>query len=418
MEKVKAHLVISRAKELVTCAGEGPEDLHIIQNGFVALGKNGRILGVGSEEEVLSRVDTSHAQVIDATGKVVVPGFVDCHTHLVFGGSRVEEYAAKLTVTDPEELARLGVKTGIMVTLEATRNASEEELYRQSSQRLENMLLRGTTTVESKSGYGLSTPSELSMLRVNQKLARDYPVDVVSTFLGAHGWPGDVPKEQYMETLKKEMIPAVAEEKLAAFCDIWCDDGHYTAPECRDILEAGMSWGLKPKIHTGAYSYIGGADLAAEMGMLSADHLNYTPREALKKLVAAGTVGVLLPGTDFAVKHPRPWDPQPMLEEGLTLALGTNCCPGCWCESMQFIMTLACRQHGLTPAAALKAATLGGAKALGVQKDKGSLEVGKVGDVQIWDVPRYEEAVYRLGGNVVEKVIKGGNLSVDEGKLL
>jgi imidazolonepropionase len=374
------------------------------------------IIAAGSRKEVEGSLSTEGAHRIDATGKVVAPGFVDCHTHLVFGGSRVDEYSVKLVTDDPAELARRGIPTGIMVSVEKTRKTPDEELFRQAAGRLEEMILSGTTTVESKSGYGLDTETELRMLRTNRRLGNEYPVEVVSTFLGAHGWPSDVAKEDYMKILVEEMIPAVTEENLAEFCDIWCDEGHYTVEESRIILQAGRDAGLEPKIHTGAYSYIGGADLAAEMRMASADHLNYTPVKALKSLAKVGVPGVLLPGIDFAVRHPNPFDPRPMVGEKMTLALATNCCPGCWCTSMPLTLQLGCRNHGLSPEQVIRAATIGSASALRRERETGSLEKGKRADIQIWNLERYEDALYHLGSPFVNTVIQNGRIAVRDGR--
>lgn len=411
MNREAADIVLANAAELVTGSEDG-KTLTVIKRGWLAV-KDERIIALGQEGEVAPLVDGELTRVIDAAGKVVAPGFTDCHTHLVFGGSRVEEYAARLTTDDPKELEMRGIKTGIMVTVSQTRKASEEELYLAAEARLKRMLASGTTTVESKSGYGLSSDSEIKILKVNRLLDRNSPVDIVSTFLGAHGWPDDLPREQYIDLLIKEMIPQVSELGLARFCDIWCDDGHYSAKESEMILRAGQDYGLEPKIHTDAYSYIGGSDLAAEMKMVSADHLNYTPVPAMKKMAQANVVGVLMPALDFAVKHPQPFDYPAMKAENLQVALATNLCPGCWTESMQFVLVLACRLYKMSPAEALIAATLGGAAALGLEKDYGSLSVGKYADIQVWDIPCYEHLVYRLGGNVVEKVIKKGKLVID-----
>lgn len=227
--------------------------------------------------------------------------------------------------------------------------------------------------------------------------------------------PPSMKKEDYIDHLTKEMIPAVSGAGLAEFCDIWCDEGHYTASECRYVLEAGRGSGLEPKIHTGAYSHIGGADLAAEMKAVSADHLNYTPRESLRRLAMAGVAGVLLPGIDFAVRHPRPFKPGPMMEEGLEFALATNCCPGCWCTSMPLILQLGCRNHGLSAEQAIRAATIGGARALRRNEKTGSLEKGKRADIQIWKVDRYEDIAYHLGSPMVDTVIQKGRTIVTDG---
>jgi imidazolonepropionase len=403
-----ADLIIANAAELVTCADRS-NGFEVIKGGWLAVSGE-KIVAVGSEQQVAPYLDQNKTKLVDAAGKVVAPGFIDCHTHLVFGGSRVEEYAAKLTTADLSELEKRGIKTGILATVEATRQATEEELFIAALDRLERMAAAGTTTVESKSGYGLSMEAELKILTVNDRLRKSVPLDITTTFLGAHGWPPDQTQAEYMEKLTGEMIPRVAEAGLAEYCDIWCDEGYYSAAESEIILKTGLKYGLKPKIHTDAYSYIGGSDLAAEMEMVSADHLNYTPRPAMQKLAEAKVVGVLLPALDFAVRHPQPFDYQAMKEVGLTVALATNLCPGCWTESMQFVMVLACRLYQMSPAEALLAATSGAAKALNLHQDYGSLEVGKYADIQIWDIPKYEHVVYRLGSNVVGQVFKKGTL--------
>lgn len=410
--KIKIDLLIQNCTQLLTCRKNSEDLIGLIENGYVAvLGE--KIVSVGTKEEVMAVVDASQAKIIEGKGKVVLPGFVDSHTHLIFGGSRVKEYSARMLTDDPKIIKALGIKTGIMVTVEMTRKSSEEALFNAAADRVNRMLQSGTTTVESKSGYGLSTLSEMKILEINKKLNKNMNVDVVSTFLGAHGWPEDIPKAKYIDMLLKDMIPYVAEENLAQFCDVWCDEGHYTAKECKKILKAARDHGLEPKIHTDAYSYIGGSDLAVEMKMVSADHLNYTPRNVIKKLAEQGVPGVLLPGIDFTVKHCKPFEARPMIEENLIIALATNCCPGCYIESMQFIMALACRQHKMSAQEAIVAATFGGAFALGLNKDRGSLEVGKLADIQIWNTCQYEEVIYHIGGNIVEKVIKRGKIVVD-----
>lgn len=408
----RADMVIADARQMLTCAGDTPYDVATIEHGWMAI-TGETIAAVGDRALVEAAVDCSEAQVIAASGCVVAPGFVDSHTHLVFGGSRVDEYAAKMTESDPEVVRQMGIKTGILATVERTRAAAIEELVDQAAIRLRRMLSAGTTTVESKSGYGLSTEAELKLLRANRALAGETAVDLVSTFLGAHGFPPEVPRETYLRAVLAEMIPQVAEEGLAEFADVWCDDGYYTAGESRAVLEVAQAAGMAPKIHADAYSYVGGSDLAAEMRMVSIDHLNYTPRTVMARLAERGVVGVVMPALDFAVGHVRPFDVRAMIDEGMTIALATDLCPGCWVESQQFVMALACRLYGMSPAEALWAATTGGALALQLGADRGSLEAGKLADIQIWDVLRYEHAIYRLGGNVVGRVIKRGKVVVE-----
>lgn len=410
-EKKVADLIVADAAEIITGRDCG-DSFEVINNGWIAISGQ-RILALGSKDEVMPFFDQQLTKRVEAVGRVVAPGFIDCHTHLVFGGSRVDEYAAKLTTDDLTQLQKQGIKTGIMASVEATRASSEQDLLNTALDRLGRMAAAGTTIVESKSGYGLAPDAELKILKVNELLRKKTPLDITSTFLGAHGWPPDRPKAEYIDLLINEMIPEVAKQKLAEYCDIWCDDGYYTAAESEKILKAALTSGLQPKIHTDAYSYIGGSDLAADMQMVSADHLNYTPRPVMKKLAEAGVVGVLLPALDFAVKHPQPFDYLAMKEQGLTVALATNLCPGCWTESMQFVMALACRLYGMSPEEAILAATRGAAKAINREQEYGTLEVGKYADFQIWSVPRYQHVIYRLGGNVVETVYKKGKLLVD-----
>jgi imidazolonepropionase len=200
----------------------------------------------------------------------------------------------------------------------------------------------------------------------------------------------------------------VAAEGLAGFCDVYCDDGYYTVEQSRRILEAGMRAGLKAKIHVDAYSDIGGAEMAADLGVVSADHLNYTPRTAMRRLAQADVIGVVMPALDFAVGHIRPFDARAMMSEGMTLALATDICPGCWVESLQVVMQLACRLYQFSPAEALYASTVAAAAALGLDAERGSLEPGKLADVQIWNLPTFEDVIYRIGNNAVETVIKRG----------
>jgi imidazolonepropionase len=404
-------MLITGASEVLTCVPQTDDPIGRVKDGAVAI-TGERIAAVGSASDVRAQTDVTSAQVMDATGKIVAPGFVDCHTHLVFGGSRAREYAARMTHTAAEVKA-MGIPVGILATVEMTRRESTEELTVSALVRLKRMLAAGTTTVESKSGYGLSLEHELKQLEVNKCLQDLQPVDIISTFLGAHEFPPDVSRKRYVEEVIQEQIPAVTEKDLAAYCDVYCDQGVYNIDESRRILEAGIASGLKPKIHVDAYANIGGSSLAADLRAVSADHLNYTSREEMAILAEAGTVAVIMPALDFAVDHPRPFDARAMIDEGLTLALATDICPGCWTESMQFVMMLACRRYKLSPEEALLAATRGAAKAINLDNDRGMLEAGKLADIQIWDIPTFEDIIYRLGNNATETVIKRGRICIE-----
>ena len=406
--KPRADLVIANAAEVLTCVPTSGDLVGRSPGALVAIAGE-RIIAVGPPAEIAQQVDASSAEVIDASGKIVAPGFVDCHTHVVFGGSRVEEYAARMTM-NVAEVEALGIPTGIQASVRMTRADSVDELAASAADRMWRMFRHGTTTVESKSGYGLSLAEEIKLLEVNRRLQASQPMDVVGTFLGAHDFPSELPREEYLEVVISEMIPKVAEQDLAEFCDVYCDEGYYTLQESRRILVAGLHVGLKPKIHVDAYADIGGAAMAAELGAVSADHLNYTNRASMRELAEAGVIGVVMPALDFAVGHVRPFDARAMLAEGMTLALATDICPACWVESMQIVMQLACRLYRFSPAEALYAATVGGARALEMEADRGSLEPGKLADVQIWDLPTFEDIVYRLGNNAVETVIKRGQV--------
>ncbi len=406
-ERPAADLLVCGASELITCAPLAGDPLGRIPGGVVAVAGE-RIVDVGPAVQVAERVDTAGAVVVDAAGGVVAPGFVDCHTHVVFGGTRVDEYAA--TVSGALDAFRAsGADGGILATVEMTRAASVDQLTEAAGARLRAMFAHGTTTVESKTGYGLTLAHELKMLEVNRRLAAEQPMDVVSTFLGAHAIPSGTSRQRYTDEVVGEMIPEVAARGLATFCDVYCDEGYFTVADSRRILEAGLEVGLAAKIHADAYAAAGGGELAAELGAVSADHLNHTGRSTMVRMAEQGVVGVVMPALDFAVAHPRPFDAREMLSAGMTLALATDLCPGCWVESQQLVMALAARLHEMPPATALLAATVGAARAVGLD-DRGSLAPGMLADLQVWDVASHEELVYKVGRNAVTTVIKRGRV--------
>ena len=417
MEQKENKLLIENAAQVLTMRGESNHDVGMLEGGWIYVEGN-KIKAIGTKEEVEQAAGSlEDVTRIDATGKVITPGFVDCHTHVVFGGSRVAEYAIKLTDDRPETLEKYGIPTGIYASVNMTRDVPVEVLAARTERRMRNMLITGTTTIESKSGYGLTLPSEMKMLEVNRLLSATLPMDIVPTFLGAHGWEEGKDTDWYIDHLCQDMIPQVAAFRMASFNDVWVDEGHFTAADAEKILSCGRDHGLIPCIHTDAYSDIGGSALAAEMKMANAGHLNYTPLSVLPKMRDAGVVGVILPGTDFAVHHPHPVDPRPMLDCGMTLALATNCNPGCWMESMQMVLVLACRLHRFSPAEAFRAAPYGSARALTLN-DRGVLDVDKVADLLILDVETFEDVVYKFGRNHVQTVIKNGKVVVQDGRIL
>jgi len=408
---MKVDLLIHSAGQLLTIASEGPKvgpamnDLGLIEDGALAI-KDGHIALVGKSGEVRAQVEAK--EELDASGKVVTPGFVDPHTHLVFAGSRVEEFEMRLKGAIYLEIMAGG--GGIMSTVRATRSANLEELLAQSRQRLDRMLAHGTTTAEVKTGYGLNTAQELKMLQAIKSLDETHPVDLVATFLGAHALPQEYKgrSEEYTDMVVKEMLPQAAKEG-ACFCDVFCDEGAFTLAQSRRVLEAAKTWGMGLKIHADEFKTLGGAALAAELGATSADHLICTPQEELGLLAEAGTIAALLPGTPFGLGEERYAPARGMIELGLPVALGTDLNPGtCWCESMQFVIALAARKMGMTSAEAIVASTLNAAYALGEGAEVGSLEGGKKADILILETSDYRDLAYRFGGNLVARVFQGG----------
>lgn len=395
-ESPSVDLVVTGASELLTCAGDASDLIGLIPGGGVAI-TGGHIVAVGDVSGF--RAD----RVIDANGGVVMPGFVDAHTHVVFGGSRVDEYAAKVSGRTPPA----GVPVGITGTVETTRAASSQQLLWEASARVREMVRHGTTTLESKSGYGLDSQNELRLLETNRRLDELMPVDIVSTYLGAHAFPVDVPQGRYVDEVV-DLIPEIAERGLAEFCDVYCDEGYFDLAQTARILTAGLNAGLKPKLHLDAYGHTGAASIAIELGAVSVDHLNFTTDAELQALGQAGIAGVYMPCLDFAVAHPHPLDPRRVLDAGMELALATDVCPGCWVTDMQLAVAMACRTGGLSVAHALRAATHGSARALGRHESVGSLKVGMQADVIVLDVARHEDIAYRIGHNAVTTVIASG----------
>jgi imidazolonepropionase len=412
---VRADFLIRNISESLTCAGAQPRrgaaqaDAGAIGGGVIAASA-GTIVYAGSESAwQAAGTLAAGAVVVDAAGGAVVPGFVDPHTHLVFAGDRRGELRARLSGSSYVAIAAAG--GGILATVAATRAASEDALAAAASARLDEMLRAGTTTCEVKSGYGLSTASELKILRVVARLQRAHPVEIAPTFLGAHEVPPEYRdrRADYVALVRDEMIPAVAQAGLAEWCDVFCETGVFTADESRAILEAGARAGLKPRIHADELGRSGGAEVAAAVGARSADHLIFADEAAARLLSAAGTVATLLPAAAFYLKLGRFAPARLLIEHGVPVALATDVNPGGgFSPSMPFAMALACFAMGLTFEEALVAATLNAACALDRQDAIGSLEPGKQMDAVVLRGPAID--LIRVGAQTIRTVVKKGRI--------
>ena len=399
-------LLITNASELLTLKGSKKprtrkemKKLSIIKNGSVAI-RDGLIVDVGRNLRYKSD------ETIDVSRKLVMPGFVDPHTHVVFAGSREFELDLKLAGMPYMQILNRG--GGIFYTVNETRKASPTQLLEQSKKRLNTMLSYGTTSCEAKTGYGLDVETELKILKVQKKLEKSHPMDLVSTFLGAHAIPKDQQVVEYIRTVITEMIPKIKD--LARFCDVFCEKGVFTVAQSKKILDAGKQYGLIPKIHADEIVDTGGASLAAEVSAISADHLLMSSETGLKAMAQKGVIGVLLPGTPFCSMMQRYAPARQIIDWGVPVALATDLNPNCWTESMQLMIQLACLKMQMTPAEAITAATFNAACAIGVQDRVGSLEVGKQADCIILDCPNHQFLPYHFGVNLVETVVKKGRI--------
>ena len=404
-------LLFTGTAQVATCTGpshgaDGADPAGVREGAAVAV-QNGRIAAVGDEAELRARYPG--AETVDCAGGVLTPGLVDSHTHAVFGRWRADEYVLRCTGVPYMEIARRG--GGINASVRDLRARSEDELVEMALPRLAEMLANGTTTAEVKSGYGLSTESELKTLRAIRRLNDLQPIELVPTFLGAHEFPPEYRerREAYVDLLVEEMIPAVAESGLARFCDVFMEPGVFDRAQTERILRAGLDHGLRPKLHADELEGSGGAELAAELGAASADHLGDVSEEGIRALAAAGTVATLLPATLFFLGRPRFAPARALLEAGATVALATDFNPGSSpTPSLPFVMTAACSRMGMSPAEALRAATAGGAAALELADGRGTLAPGSPADLVLWRVGSIAELPYRLAAPVCAGVWKGG----------
>jgi imidazolonepropionase len=418
---IVADKIITGAAELATPLGKtslaGPDQnkLHVIKNGAIAL-RGDKIVFVGTEQELQQQVEaTEDAIEIDAEGCTLMPGFVDAHTHTVFAGDRSNEFDMRLQGAKYADIAKAG--GGILSTVKATREATEDELFALGVERLDSMMIHGTTTVETKSGYGLETETELKQLRVANKLAEQHPMTIATTFLGAH----EVPQEyrdkengamQYAKLVAEEMIPRVAKEELATAFDVFVETGVFEIETSRIVLDAAKKHGLDVRIHADQLTPLGGSELAAEYGALSADHLEFISDKGIEAMAKSGTIAGLLPGAAFFLMMEYP-PARKIIDGNVPVMLATDFNPGSsHCESMPMNIALACLNMKMTVAEAIVAATLNAAASLKMADTIGSLEVGKQADIIILNAPSHFHLVYHWGVNQVIGVIKNGDILV------
>lgn len=423
MAKEKVDLLIEKANELITLrnssgkplVGKQMSNLGLIHRGSIAVNE-GKIVAVGTYERIKERFVAE--KTIDASGRIVMPGFVDPHTHLVFAGAREEEFEFRIMGFGYLEILAKG--GGILKTMNETRKASVEELVKTCKKTLNLMLMHGTTTVEAKSGYGLNVRDELKCLKVIKQLNDEHPMDIVPTFLGAHAVPPEYEKnaEGYVSLILEEMIPTVVENKLAEFCDVFCEKGVFNIKQSKLILKRGKEYGLKLKMHADEMTQLGGAELAAELNVVSASHLLFSSRKGIKKMAEKGVIGELLPLASFSLMMNRYAPARQMIEDNLAIALGTDYNPSCWVENQQLTIAFACRELRLTPAEAITATTINAAHAIHRAGEVGSLEQGKKADIIILDIPSHKFLGYRFGTNLVETTIKNGEIVVEKGRFI
>ena len=380
---------------LIKNIGELFDGYKVMKNTCIYI-ENGLIADIGKEREA--------DEIIDAGNKFVMPGFVDCHTHTVFAGYRDFEVEWKIEGLSYQEIAEKG--GGISYTVEETRRASKERLKKEAMQRIKEMIAHGTTTLEIKSGYGLDKNSEIKMLEVIEELNRKMPIDIIPTFL-AHAIPHDADAEEFTQEIVEEMIPEIGKRKLAKFCDVFCEKGYFSVEQSKKILMEAKKYGMLPKIHADEFTCMGCSRLAAEIKAASADHLLMTGEEEMRLLASAGVVATLLPATPFVLDEGYP-DARSMIDNGVIVALATDMNPNCYTLNMQFVVQLACYKMRMKPLEALRAATLNAAKALKMDDSIGSIEAGKKADLLIMNVPSHTFIPYKIGVNLVEKVIKEG----------
>lgn len=421
---MNGNLLIKNASELLTCsgfkakAGKEMADLHIIEGGAVVI-EEGIITAVGTTEKILSEFDESELKengfdIIDASNKAVLPGFVDPHTHFVFGGYRAEEFSWRLRGDSYMEIMERG--GGIVNTVASTKKATKDELIETGKKRLDSMLSFGVTTVEGKSGYGLDRVTEIKQLEVMKALDNIHVIDIAKTFLGAHAVPKEYKgkEDTFIDFMIDDVMPEVVDRNLAEFCDIFCEKNVFSIQQSRRLLQKAKDMGLKLKVHADEIVQLGGAELAAELGAVSADHLLQASDTGIRDMARAGVVATLLPGTAFSLKEPYARG-RFMIDNNCAVAMATDLNPGsCFTESIPLIFALATLYMNITTEEAVTALTINGAAAIDRANTIGSIDVGKMGDVIILEFPSYKFIPYHIGVNTVEKVVKKGTLIFDK----
>lgn len=414
-------LLITHARQLcvIPPGPSGPQrgrslgDLGLIEDGALAI-RADRVVAAGPSSDLLAAYTAQ--QMIDASGRLVTPGLVDPHTHLIWAGDRAVEFERRIAGATYQQIMAEG--GGIAFTTRATRRASLDELIGLGRARLDTALQHGTTTIEIKTGYGLDTATEIKMLEAIAALSATHPARIVPTFIGAHAIPAEYAgrTDAYVDLVIREMIPAVAEWKARRwpgdlFCDVFCEDGAFNLDQTRRILEAARAAGLKLKIHVDEFKALGGTSLGVELGATSLDHLDVTPDGEIALLGRSATVAVALPTTPFGLGQSHFTPVQKLLDAGAAVALATDCNPGpAWTENMQFVMALAARYCRLTPAQTLVASTLNAACALALGGQAGSLAPGHAADLIIWKTGDYRDLAYHFGVNQVDQVLIGGSV--------
>lgn len=414
MSESPTYTVIRNIKQLATpvtdgkpfLRGEEMRAIETIDNAALVV-LSDTIEWIGRDADLPERY-AENADSIDGAGLVALPGFVDMHTHMVFGATREEEFAMRCSGATYQEIAAKG--GGINNTVRTTREADKSRLRKQTIRFLDKMIRHGSTTVEIKSGYGLSEKDELKMLDVIRMVKEDHLITIVSTFLGAHALPPEYKehREEYVDLVCKRMIPYVAQKKLTGFCDVFCENGFFTLDESRRILQTGIDHGLTPKIHADELSPLGGSELAVEVKAISADHLEHISDKAIELFAKSDVIAGMLPGVSFYLGHDYA-PARKLIDAGAVVALATDFNPGsCVSYSVPLMMTMACTQMKMTPEESLTAATINAAAALNISDRVGSIEKGKLADIVFLQIPNYLYLPYHYGENHVGAVMKGG----------